>query len=149
MLSDGGFHNLGLPRNRDIFRTPERHITFRRFFKTLGVAEYAALPEDLGRFAVTKREDDRGRFRTPTLRELVHTAPYMHDSSLTTLKEVVEFYNRGGGRGQGKDPLLRPLGLTAGEMSDLVELLRSLSGTPIPAGKVSIPGYEIRKLGKD
>lgn len=149
MLSDGGFHNLGLAGNRDIFRTPERHITFRRFFKTLGVAEYAALREDLGRFAVTKREEDRGRFRTPPLRELVHTAPYMHDGSLATLEDIVELYNQGGGPGQGKDPLLRPLRLTAGEKSDLVEFLKSLSGTPIPAGKVRVPGYEIRKLGKN
>lgn len=149
MLSDGGFHNVGLSGNDDIFQTPERHITFRRFFKTMGVSEYASLREDLGRYAVTKQAQDRGRFRTPTLRELSNTAPYMHDGSLAKLEDVVEFYNRGGGLAEGKDPFLRPLGLTEGEKRGLVEFLKSLSGTPITVQPVEPPEYRLRKLGEN
>lgn len=149
MLSDGGFHNLGLPTHPDIFATPERHITFRRFFKMLGVSEYATLRDDVGLYAVTKRSEDRGRFRTPTLRELANTAPYMHDGSIGTLEEVVQFYDRGAGAAAGKDPLLRPLALTQGEIGDLVEFLETLSGSPITVDpdEVKMPLYQIRETG--
>ena len=156
MLSDGGFHNLGLPTNPDIFKTPERHITFRRFFRTLGLPGYANLRADVGLYAVTKRPEDRGLFRTPTLREVSTTAPYMHGGSLATLDDVVEFYNRGGarqagwpGRGATKDRPLRPLGLTKKEKRDLVEFLKTLSGAPISVGPVELPEYELRKLGEN
>lgn len=149
MLSDGGFHNLGLAANQEIFRTPERHITFRRFFKTLGVSEYANLREDVGLYALTKRAEDWGRFRTPTLREVSNTAPYMHDGSLTNLEEVVEFYNRGGGEDKEKDLFLRPLELTQQEKSDLAAFLRSLSGTPIPVELLELPEYELRTIGRN
>lgn len=147
MVSDGKFHNLGLATNQDIFETPERHITFRRFFKTLGIAQYASLRTDLGLYAITKQAGDRGGFRTPTLRELAHTAPYMHDGSLDTLEDVVAFYNRGGGEAPGKDSLLRPLGLSAAEQTDLVEFLTTLSGKPIMVEEVTLPEYRLRALG--
>lgn len=151
MLSDGGFHDLGIPAHPDIFATPERHITFRRFFKTFGVSEYAALRDDLGRYIVTRQPSDRGRFRTPTLREVAATAPYMHDGSLATLQDVVRFYDAGGGPRAGKDPLLRPLGLAEAEMSDLVEFLASLSGRPITVdpAEVEMAPYQLRGPGGD
>lgn len=149
MLADGGFHKLGLPGNRDIFKTPQRHITFRRFFRTFGIPEYAALREDVGVYAMTKRAKDYGRFRTPTLREVSKTGPYMHDGSLATLQEVIEFYDRGGGSGSGKDPLLKPLELTDTDKADLVEFLGTLSGTPITVEEIKIPDYEIRTLGRN
>ena len=149
MLSDGRFHNLGLTPEPDIFLIPERHITFRRFFKTLGVARYASLREDVGRLAVTKQPEDHGRFRTPTLRELSRTAPYMHDGSLSTLVDVIDFYNQGGGPGKGKDPLLRPLKLTQGEKRDLVEFLKTLSGAEVRPGTVRLGRYEARRLGEN
>ncbi len=141
MLSDGGFHDLGVPENRDIFRSPERHITFRRFFKLFGVPEYASLRQDVGRFAVTKQEADRGRFATPSLREVARTAPYMHNGVLATLAEVVAFYDRGGGR-------TPPLGLSAADRADLVAFLEALSGAPgtVPAPK--LPDYQLRPLGR-
>jgi len=64
----------------------------------------------------------------PTLREVARTAPYMHDGSLATLEEVVEFYDRGGNPNPYLDEDIRPLKLTAEEKSDLVEFLRLLSG---------------------
>ena len=64
-------------------------------YSNLGVGTDKPDP-DVGRFAVTKDPRDWGVFKTPTLREIEHTAPYMHDGSLKTLEEVVEFYNKGG-----------------------------------------------------
>jgi cytochrome c peroxidase len=70
-----------------------------------------------------------GAFKTPTLREIARTAPYMHDGSLTTLKDVVDFYDGGGRDNRSLDPELRPLGLTELEKQTLVMFLGSLSGT--------------------
>ena len=81
---------------------------------------------DLGRFAVTKQDTDRGRYKTPTLRGVKLTPPYMHDGSLKTLEEVIEFYNRGGTPNPHLDPGLRPLKLSADEVRDLVAFLKSL-----------------------
>ena len=84
---------------------------------------------DPGRFTVTGNETDRGAFKTPTLREIARTAPYMHDGSLATLEEVIEFYDRGGNANPHRDPELRPLRLTVEEKQALVTFLRSLNGT--------------------
>ena len=83
---------------------------------------------DEGRFAVSGREDDRGRFKTPTLREVDRTSPYMHDGSKTTLEDVVNFYDDGGRPNPNLDIEIRPLGLTVEEKRALVSFLRSLSG---------------------
>jgi cytochrome c peroxidase len=68
-----------------------------------------------------------GNFKTPTLREIARTAPYMHDGSLGRLEDVVEYYDRGGNRNPSLDPEIRPLRLSAGEKRDLVLFLRALS----------------------
>jgi cytochrome c peroxidase len=83
---------------------------------------------DLGRFEVTKRERDKGMFKTPTLREVAITAPYMHDGSLKTLADVVDFYDQGGRKNQFITPLIRPIGLTPAEKQALIAFLQSLSG---------------------
>jgi cytochrome c peroxidase len=82
----------------------------------------------VGRFEVTKDPRDWGAFKVPTLREIEHTAPYMHDGSLKTLQEVVEFYDKGGIPNRNLDPNLRPLHLTASEKQALVAFMKSLSG---------------------
>jgi len=71
----------------------------------------------------------QGRFKTPTLREVARTAPYMHDGSLATLEEVIEYYDRGGNQNPGLDPELRPLRLTTAEKQSLAVFLRGLNGT--------------------
>jgi cytochrome c peroxidase len=81
---------------------------------------------DLGRHVVTKKEADRGKYKTPTLRGVKLTAPYMHDGSLKTLEDVVEFYNKGGGANPNLDPVVRPLGLSKEELADLVAFLKAL-----------------------
>ncbi len=81
-------------------------------------------PVDLGRFAVTGEAADRGAFRTPSLRNVARTAPYMHDGSLPTLDAVIAFYNDGLGAGSAS----APLGLTVVEQRQLGAFLRSLDG---------------------
>ena len=149
MLSDGQFHSLGLEVNKDIFRDPQRHITFRRFFRTLGVPGYENLRSDPGLLCVSKAKADMGLMRTPTLREVSNTAPYMHDGQLATLEEVVSFYNAGGGPDASRDAKLKPLGLTDNEQTDLVEFLKTLSGDPLNGTKPELPKYELRKPGEN
>jgi cytochrome c peroxidase len=107
------------------------NFTDEKFHDT-GIAWEAAgtmgLFLDEGRGGITGRPEDFGAFKTPTLREVEHTAPYMHDGSLTSLDAVVEYYDRGGRRHALLDPEIRPLGLTLAEKHDLVAFLRSLSG---------------------
>lgn len=87
-------------------------------------------PIDLGRYEITKQEADRGRFKTPTLRALTATGPYMHDGSFKTLEEVVEYYNRGGGKNPHLDPIVQPLGLSKEDVHDLAAFLAALSDSP-------------------
>jgi cytochrome c peroxidase len=94
-----------------------------------GVAWHAGVFTDPGRFGVTNRPEDRGAFKTPTLREVARTSPYMHDGSLRTLEEVVDFYSDGGRSNPAQDPEIRPLRLTPAEKRALVAFLKSLSGT--------------------
>jgi cytochrome c peroxidase len=84
--------------------------------------------DDPGRFKITGVEADRNAFKTPTLRNVARTAPYMHDGSLPSLRAVIDFYNAGGGDQRPKSVLLRKLKLTEKEKSDLVAFLESLTG---------------------
>ncbi len=97
------------------------------------LADYSpAAAPDLGRYAITRNPADRHAFKTPSLRNVAHTAPYMHDGSLATLDEVVDFYDRGGGDVTGKSSVLVPLKLSAAEKNALVALLRALDGDGLP-----------------
>ena len=100
-------------------------------FHNLGVGMGAKRP-DLGRFVVTRAKADRGAFKTPTVREVAKTAPFMHDGSQKTLEEVVEFYNKGGEPNPSLDPRMKPLGLTLEEKADLVAFMKTLDGNPYP-----------------
>ena len=95
-------------------------------------AEMAALfggdLRDDGRFEVTQLQQDRWAYKTPSLRNVALTAPYMHDGSLATLREVIEFYDRGGIDNPGKDPLLQPLHLSPEERQALEAFLQTLTG---------------------
>ena len=87
---------------------------------------------DPGRFAVTGCAEDKGRFRTPTLRNVALTGPWFHDGSATTLREAIDHYDRGGKEGRPKEPEIRPLHLTEEEKQDLEAFLKSLSSPGIP-----------------
>lgn len=84
---------------------------------------------DLGRFEQTKNDSDRGAFKTPTLRDMSRTAPYMHDGSLRTLMDVINFYNKGGIPNRNLSRHMKPLNLSESQRADLVAFLRALSGT--------------------
>jgi len=96
-------------------------------FHNLGVGMAAAEP-DLGRFVVTEDDIDRGAFKTPPLRDISKTAPYMHDGSLTTLQQVVELYNRGGDANDWLSDKIVPLNLSDQEVLDVVAFLNALDG---------------------
>jgi cytochrome c peroxidase len=149
LLSDQRFHALGVPENPDLFADPLRHITFRRFFRTLGAPNAENYREDPGLYGVTKEKADWGKFRTPSLREVSRTAPYMHNGAFATLEDVVAFYDRGGGQHQNKSPLIKSLGLTAAEKRALVEFLKSLAGDPVVIERPDWPDYQPRKLGQN
>ena len=83
---------------------------------------------DLGRYMETKNPEDIGAFKTPTLREIARTAPYMHDGRFKTLEEVVKFYNQGGVKNPHQDNTIIPLEMTDDEQQDLVAMLKSLNG---------------------
>lgn len=97
-------------------------------FHNLGVGQDKADPHP-GRFAVTKNPADFGAFKTPTLREIEHTFPYMHDGSLKTLEEVVDFYDKGGIPNKNLDERMKKLNLTAQDKADLVAFMKALSGS--------------------
>jgi len=96
-------------------------------YANLGVGTDKPDP-DVGRYAVTNDPRDWGVFKVPTLREIEHTAPYMHDGSLKTLEEVVDFYNKGGIPNKNLDANIRKLDLTDQDKKDLVSFLKALSG---------------------
>jgi cytochrome c peroxidase len=96
-------------------------------YANLGIGMDKPKP-DLGRYMVTKDPKDWGAFKTPTLREVEHTAPYMHDGSLKTLEEVVDLYDKGGRPNKNLDERMKKLNLTAADKKDLVEFLKALSG---------------------
>ncbi|MBI4472552.1 MAG: cytochrome-c peroxidase [Acidobacteria bacterium] len=97
-------------------------------FHNTGVAWRDGRIIDEGRFAVTRAETDRGAFKTPTLREIARTAPYMHDGSLATLEDVIEFYSEGGRPNPSLDSEIRPRNFSAEEKRALAAFLRSLTG---------------------
>ncbi len=96
-------------------------------FHNIGVGVSAPEP-DLGRYNVSGQEADRSAFKTPTLRNVAETAPYMHDGSVATLGEVIAFYDRGGEANAWLDSEMRPLNLTEQEMQDLLAFLQALTG---------------------
>ena len=103
---------------------------------------------DVGLYEVTQNPYDRWKYRTPSLRNVALTAPYMHDGNFSTLRDVVEFYNRGGEPNELLSPLIRPLDLTDKELDQLVVFMESLTGDNIKtivADAFAVPIGDIRK----
>lgn len=97
-------------------------------FHNIGLPQVGPLKEDLGRYEVTKNEKDKRAFKTPTLRNVTMTPPYMHNGVFKTLEEVVDFYNKGGGEDRNKSSKIFKLNLTDKEKEDLVAFLKTLTG---------------------
>lgn len=152
LASDQNFYNIGVPPSPWWSDDGMAQITFRWELYSKGVTEemYRSFKADPGGYFRAKRKEMLGTFRTPSLRYTKYTAPYMHNGVIPTLKEVIEFYNRGGiasdGRTTGfpktKSPLIRPLGLTEQEKSDLLAFIEAFSGEPIVIEEPRIPDYQ-------
>lgn len=108
-------------------------------FHNLGVPQVGPAKEDPGRYNVTRAEKDKGAFKTPTLRSIIETAPYMHDGAFKTLEEVVDFLNEGGGANQNLSALVKPLNLTPEEKTDLIAFLKALTGEPVKFQMPKLP----------
>ena len=100
-------------------------------FHNIGVKAAGPLKVDLGRYNQSKADFDKGAFKTPGLRSISQSAPYMHNGTEATLEGVIEFYDRGGDVKKNLSPFITPLGLTTQEKKDLVEFLIALDGEPI------------------
>ncbi|MCL6415175.1 photosynthetic protein synthase I [Aestuariirhabdus sp. Z084] len=130
LFTDEQTHNLGVPEHPEIFTDPVRHLTYLSYARFMGVARPLQLRRDVGAHVRMHRADgsDLGSFKTPGLRELIHTPPYMHNGVFDSLSQVIEFYNQGGGKDPNKSPRLSPLHLTPQEKQDLQAFLHALSG---------------------
>lgn len=126
LASDERYYKLGVPAAPEFGQDPLYQISLRweLYQKGMPEAVYRAGDDDLGLYHKTKRPDDKGKFRTPSLRELRWTDPYMHNGIFATLANVVDFYDGGGGEG---NTVLKPLGLSQEEKADLVAFLEALS----------------------
>lgn len=111
-FSDDGFHNIGLKDNTD-----------------------------MGRYALKPIAVLKGAFKTPTLRDVALTGPYMHNGQYATLEEVIDHYDRGGDTSENLDPNMKPLHLADKEKADLVAFLKALSGEPV---QMTIPALPVR-----
>lgn len=107
-------------------------------YHNLGVGMDKPKP-DLGRFNVTKKESDTGAFKTPTLRNITASAPYLHDGSAKTLEDVIDFYDKGGTKNPHLSKEIKPLHLTAQEKGDLVAFLKSLSCPDLKVAAPALP----------
>lgn len=144
LISDEKYYNLGVPPYSGWEDDELAQITFRFELVAKGVSEemYRSTKDDPGLYFQTKEKADKGKFRTPSLRYTVYTYPYMHNGMLETLHDVVAFYNAGGGENEfaeNKSELIQPLGLSDGEVNDLVAFLESLSGEEILIEEPDLP----------
>ena len=140
LFTDHGFHNTGLGYAASVGKNDTRTTRVQLapgVFAALPQASIDAvtqqkLPNDLGLYRITESPDDRWKFRTQTLRNVSLTAPYMHNGQFDTLREVIDFYDRGGVPNELLSPLIRPLGLTEQEKRDIETFLHSLTGSNVP-----------------
>ncbi len=144
LLSDEQYYNLGVPPYAGWEEDELAQITFRFELYAKGSTEelYRNTKDDPGLYFRSKDKRHKGKFRTPSLRYTKYTFPYMHNGMLETLRDVVVFYNEGGGENEfaaTKSPLLQPLGLSDSEVDDLVAFLESLSGEEILMDEPELP----------
>ncbi|MCH7696499.1 MAG: SCO family protein [Proteobacteria bacterium] len=137
LFADNQLHNTGIGYNhsmkkgllkRKILVAPGQYLTIDG--KVLADAAEPIL-NDLGQYEITGKPVDRWKYKTPTLRNVALTAPYMHDGSISSLQDVIRFYNQGGFDNELLDPLIKPLNLTEQQSNDLVSFLNSLTGDNI------------------
>jgi cytochrome c peroxidase len=136
LFTDNKFHNLGAGLDKGDRSTAQVSVRLAPGVQTEVAAAmldtvFRAPAKDEGRFEVTGAEKDRFAYRTPTLRNVELTAPYMHDGSLATLRDVVDFYDRGGHSNPALDEFMMPLYLSERQKEDLVAFMRALTGANV------------------
>lgn len=146
MATDFNFYNIGVPTLERWKTDGLAQITYRYEMYAKGSNEemYRNSKEDPGFYFRGKNKWDMGKFRVPSLRYTMYTAPYMHNGTLMTLEDVVDFYNEGGGHNdysKNKSDLIKPLGLSDEEKEDLVAFLEAFSGDEIAIERPEMPGY--------
>lgn len=130
LFGDNRFHNTGAGAAKQDFNQLAKRAADSVAAGNKTEIDRLALETDaseLGRFLVTQKREDIGAFKTPFLRDVLLTGPYMHDGSLETLWDVIEFVNKGGERNPFLDAAMKPLGLTASEIDDLANFLGALT----------------------
>ena len=152
LLTDQAYYNIGVPPYDGWESDELAQITFRYELYSKGVSEakYRAYKDDPGLYFQTKQEADLGKFRVPSLRYTKYTYPYMHNGMLETLRDVVDFYNRGGGENEfsaTKSEMIQPLGLNDEEIDAIVAFLESLSGEEILIDEPEIPEMQPLSAG--
>lgn len=137
LFTDHLLHNTGLGYRESMHKEPEKQRVQVAPGIAIDMASTAiaqvgtAKPSDLGLYEITQNPRDRWKYKTPTLRNIALSAPYMHNGGFATLREVVEFYNRGGEPNENLDPLVKPLGLSEAEIDALAAFLESLTGNTV------------------
>ena len=137
LFTDQQLHNTGIGYAQSMAKTPETNSVqiAPGVFTTIATAALRSVAEtkasDLGQYEITQNPAHRWRYKTPTLRNISLTAPYMHNGSLAQLRDVVVFYNQGGVVNENLDPLIKPLHLQPQEIDDVVAFLQTLSGSNV------------------
>jgi cytochrome c peroxidase len=139
IFTDQKRHNTGIGYAESMQKTPDKQRVQvapgvfidvdRQNLKGLN----AENPNDLGYYEISQNPADRWAYKTPSLRNVALTAPYMHNGSLANLEDVVRFYNQGGIANENLSPLVKPLKLSDAEVNDLVAFLKALTGSNVDA----------------
>lgn len=138
LFTDNQMHNTGIGYRESMFKIPEKQKiqVAPGVFIEVDPQRLANVSEvrtnDLGRYEITQDPQDRWKYKTPSLRNIALTAPYMHNGSISSLTEVVQFYNQGGVSNETLDPLIKPLNFNKDEIKDLVAFLQALTGSNVP-----------------
>ena len=151
LATDQRYYNIGVPTAARWDDDGMAQITFRFEQYAKGSTEkmYRTIKDDAGFYYRSKNKWDKGKFRTPPLRYIAYTAPYMHNGAFYTLEEVIDFYNLGGIDEEGnstsfpenKTSLIKPLNLSDEEKEDLLAFLEAFSGDEIEIEKPELPDY--------
>jgi cytochrome c peroxidase len=137
LFIDNQLHNTGIGYQESMQKTAEKYKiqiapgVFIEVDNNHVASVSEAKANDLGRYEISQNPQDRWKYKTPSLRNINLTAPYMHNGSISTLEQVVRFYNQGGVTNENLDPLIKPLNLTDTEIDALVKFLKSLTGSNI------------------
>lgn len=134
LFTDNQLHNTGLGYRESMKKEPAKQRVqvapgISVDMDSIAIKQVGeAKSNDLGLYEITQNPADRWKYKTPSLRNIALTAPYMHNGAFSSLREVVAFYNQGGEANENLDPLIKPLKLNENETNALVEFLQSLTG---------------------